>query len=364
MSFILVFGLLVAGIILLMVGAEVLVRGAADITSSLGVSPLVVGLTIVSYGTSSPEMAVAIQSSLAGQADLALGNVIGSNIFNILVILGISSLTIPLIVARQLTRLDVPIMIGVSILTFFFGLDRTIHRSDGIILLIGGIVYTAFLIYKGAKESSNSNANSNENKTAPLSFSRFSKDIVFILLGAGCLVLGSQWLVDSATEIARKFGVSDLIIGLTIVATGTSLPELATSAVAAYKGERDIAVGNVIGSNIFNILTVLAICAIASPTGVPVSDAALHFDLPVMITIELACLPIFFTDHIIRRWEGFLFLSYYVAYTTYLVLYSTGHHGLPVFGSIMSFFVIPITILTLTILMLNSYRKKQKKDIG
>ena len=260
MSFILVFGLLVAGIILLMVGAEVLVRGAADITSSLGVSPLVVGLTIVSYGTSSPEMAVAIQSSLAGQADLALGNVIGSNIFNILVILGISSLTIPLIVARQLTRLDVPIMIGVSILTFFFGLDRTIHRSDGIILLIGGIVYTAFLIYKGAKESSNSNANSNENKTAPLSFSRFSKDIVFILLGAGSLVLGSQWLFDSATEIARKFGVSDLIIGLTIVATGTSLPELATSAVAAYKGERDIAVGNVIGSNIFNILTVLAIC--------------------------------------------------------------------------------------------------------
>ena len=166
MSFILVFGLLVAGIILLMVGAEVLVRGAGDITSSLGVSPLVVGLTIVSYGTSSPEMAVAIQSSLAGQADLALGNVIGSNIFNILVILGISSLTIPLIVARQLTRLDVPIMIGVSILTFFFGLDRTIHRSDGIILLIGGIVYTAFLIYKGAKESSNSNANSNENVEA------------------------------------------------------------------------------------------------------------------------------------------------------------------------------------------------------
>ncbi len=363
MNFILIFGLLVAGLVLLVVGAEILVRGAARLAGSLGISPLVIGLTIVSYGTSSPEMAVAVQSSLAGQAELALGNVIGSNIFNILVILGLSSLAIPLMVAQQLIRLDVPIMIGVSCLTLFFGLDRTIHRSDGIILLVGGIIYTGFLIYQGSKQPSDpdSDYETEYGNKSPLSLAQWIKNIAFILLGVGCLVLGSQWLVQSATEIARKIGVSDLIIGLTIVAAGTSLPELATSVVAAIKGERDIAVGNVVGSNIFNILTVLAICAIVSPVGVPVSDAALHFDLPVMVAIAIACLPIFFTGNVIARWEGCLFLSYYIAYTTYLILYATEHDGLSLFSTVMLFFVIPITVITLAILTLNSVRKKQEK---
>ncbi len=363
MNFILVFGLLAAGLVLLVIGAEILVRGAARLAASVGISPLVIGLTIVSYGTSSPEMAVAVQSSLAGQADLALGNVIGSNIFNILVILGLSSLAIPLMVAQQLIRLDVPIMIGVSCLTLFFGLDRTIHRSDGIILLVGGIIYTGFLIYQGSKQPSDpdSDYETEYGNKSPLSLAQWIKNIAFILLGVGCLVLGSQWLVQSATEIARKIGVSDLIIGLTIVAAGTSLPELATSVVAAIKGERDIAVGNVVGSNIFNILTVLAICAIVSPVGVPVSDAALHFDLPVMVAIAIACLPIFFTGNVIARWEGCLFLSYYIAYTTYLILYATEHDGLSLFSTVMLFFVIPITVITLAILTLNSVRKKQEK---
>ncbi|MDJ0600670.1 MAG: calcium/sodium antiporter [Crocosphaera sp.] len=363
MNFILVFGLLAAGLVLLVIGAEILVRGAARLAASVGISPLVIGLTIVSYGTSSPEMAVAVQSSLAGQADLALGNVIGSNIFNILVILGLSSLAIPLMVAQQLIRLDVPIMIGVSCLTLFFGLDRTIHRSDGIILLIGGIIYTVFLIYQGSKQPDDpdSEYETEYGNKSPLSLVQWIKNIAFILLGVGFLVLGSQWLVQSATDIARKIGVSDLIIGLTIVAAGTSLPELATSVVAAIKGERDIAVGNVVGSNIFNILTVLAICAIVSPVGVPVSDAALHFDLPVMVAIAIACLPIFFTGNVIARWEGCLFLSYYIAYTTYLILYATEHDGLSVFSSVMLFFVIPITAITLVILAINSLRKKQQK---
>ncbi len=365
MNFILVFGLLLAGIVLLIVGAEILVRGAARLASSLGISPLVIGLTIVSYGTSSPEMAVAVQSSLAGKAELALGNVIGSNIFNVLVILGLSAIAIPLIVAQQLIRLDVPIMIGVSCLTFLFGLDRTINRSDGVILLIGGIVYTVFLIYQGSREPKDpdSEYETEYGGQTPLSVGQWIKNIAFILLGVGFLVLGSQWLVGSATEIARKIGVSDLIIGLTIVAAGTSLPELATSVVAAIKGERDIAVGNVVGSNIFNILTVLAICAIVSPTGgVKVSDAVLYFDLPIMIAIAVACLPIFFTGNKIARWEGCLFLSYYIAYTTYLILYSTDHDQLTVFGNVMLFFVIPITVLTLGILTFNTLRQKQQKN--
>ena len=211
MNFILVFGLLLAGIVLLIVGAEILVRGAARLASSLGISPLVIGLTIVSYGTSSPEMAVAVQSSLAGKAELALGNVIGSNIFNVLVILGLSAIAIPLIVAQQLIRLDVPIMIGVSCLTFLFGLDRTINRSDGVILLIGGIVYTVFLIYQGSREPKDpdSEYETEYGGQTPLSVGQWIKNIAFILLGVGFLVLGSQWLVGSATEIARKIGVSD-----------------------------------------------------------------------------------------------------------------------------------------------------------
>ncbi len=363
MNFILVFGLLAAGLVLLVVGAEILVRGAARLAGSLGISPLVIGLTIVSYGTSSPEMAVAVQSSLVGEADLALGNVIGSNIFNILVILGLSSLAIPLMVAQQLIRLDVPIMIGVFCLTFFFGLDGTINRSDGVILLIGGIIYTTFLIYQGSRQLSDpdSEYETEYGSQGPLSTKQWIKNIAFILLGVGCLVLGSEWLVESAITIARQIGVSDLIIGLTIVAAGTSLPELATSVVAAIKGERDIAVGNVVGSNIFNILTVLAVCAMVSPIGVPVSDAVLHFDLPVMVAIAIACLPIFFTGNVIARWEGCLFLSYYIAYTTYLILYATEHDGLTIFSSVMLFFVIPITVITLVILTLNSLRKKQQR---
>ncbi|MEM8778082.1 MAG: calcium/sodium antiporter [Cyanobacteria bacterium P01_G01_bin.49] len=357
MNFIFVFGLLVAGLVLLVIGAEVLVRGASRLAASLGISPLVIGLTIVAYGTSAPEMAVAVQSSLAGQAELALGNVIGSNIFNILVILGLSALAIPLMVAQQLIRLDVPIMIGVSFLTLFFGLDHTINRSDGIVLLIGGISYTIFLIYQGSKERNGGDDDEYGGKV-PLTISQWFKNIAFLLLGVGCLVWGSQWLVESATEIARKIGVSDLIIGLTIVAAGTSLPELATSVVAAFKGERDIAVGNVIGSNIFNILTVLAMCAIVSPTGIPVSNAALHFDLPVMVAIAVACLPIFFTGNVIARWEGLLFLSYYVAYTTYLILNSTNHDSLSIFSRVMLFFVIPITVLTLGIVTLSYLRKR------
>ena len=246
----------------------------------------------------------------------------------------------------------------------FFGLDRTIHRSDGIILLVGGIIYTVFLIYQGSRQPDDpdSEYETEYGNKSPLSLVEWIKNIAFILLGVGCLVWGSQWLVQSATEIARKIGVNDLIIGLTIVAAGTSLPELATSIVAAMKGERDIAVGNVVDSNIFNILTVLAVCAIVSPMGVPVSDAALHFDLPVMVAIAIACLPIFFTGNVIARWEGCLFLSYYLAYTTYLILYATDHDGLSLFSSVMLFFIIPITTVTLVILALNSLRKKQKKD--
>ena len=335
---------------LLVVGAELLVKGASRLAAMVGISPLIIGLTIVAYGTSAPEMAVSIMSSLKGQADIALGNVVGSNIFNVLFILGISALITPLIVAQQLVRLDVPIMVGVSGLMLMFAIDGKIGKVDGAILFLGGFLYTGFLIFQSRKERNLEEQNEYTREYGqPVrgSIKESSLNIGLIILGLGLLVLGSRWLVESSIAIARAFGLSELIIGLTIVAAGTSLPELATSAIASLRGERDIAVGNVVGSNIFNILSVLGLAAIISPEGINVSNAALRFDIPVMVAVAIACLPIFFTGNLISRREGFMFVTYYFFYTTYLVMDVTNHDSLPVFSTILLFVVIPLTILIL-----------------
>jgi cation:H+ antiporter len=355
-----VFGELLVGLVFLVAGAELLVKGASKLALSLGISPLLVGLTIVAYGTSAPEMAVSIQSSLAGQADIALGNVVGSNIFNVLVILGLSAMIVPLVVNQQLIRLDVPLMIGLSILTLFFGIDGRINPSDGVILFLGAIIYTVFLFYQSNQEK-NCKKQEYPQANLPLSLKQWIINISLIVGGLALLVLGCNFLIESSLVIARALGVSELIIGLTIVAAGTSLPELATSVVASMRNERDIAVGNVVGSNIFNILAVLGLSAAISPTGITVPAEALNFDLPVMIAVALGCLPIFFTGGMIERWEGFLFFAYYVVYTIYLFLYSTQHDSLPIFSKVMIGFVIPITVLTLGILTFNTFKEKRKK---
>jgi cation:H+ antiporter len=342
--------MLIAGLALLVVGAEALVRGASKLAAIVGIPPLIIGLTIVAYGTSSPEMAVSVMSSFSGQADIAVGNVVGSNIFNVLCILGISALVAPLVVAQQLIRLDVPIMIGVSGLMLLFGLDGKIGRSDGIILFLGAIIYTVFLIYQGRKEQNPEVQQEYENncpEREPGTPLIWLINLGYILGGLVLLVLGSRWLVDSAITIARSIGVSELVIGLTIVAAGTSLPELATSVIASFKGERDIAVGNVVGSNIFNILAVLGLSGAVAPDGITVSNAVLRFDVPVMIAVAIACLPIFFTGSVISRKEAVVFLGYYVAYSIYLVLDSSDHSALPIFSTAMLMFVLPITVLTI-----------------
>ncbi|VXD15130.1 Na+/Ca+ antiporter, CaCA family [Planktothrix serta PCC 8927] len=353
--------LLIGGLVLLVLGAELLVRGASTIAAMLGIPSLLVGLTIVAYGTSSPEMAVSIQSSFAGQADVALGNVVGSNIFNILIILGISALIAPLMVASQLIRLDVPIMIGVSILAFMFGSDGTISRVDGTILFIGAIVYTLFLIYEAKKQKDQESSENQSQASVENSLKNWLINICLIAVGLVLLIQGSNWLVESSTSIAKALGVSDLVIGLTIVATGTSLPELASSVVATIRGERDIAVGNVVGSNIFNILAVLGLSSAISPEGIPVATAALNFDIPVMIAVAISCFPIFYTGKTIARWEGILFLGYYVAYSTYLILDSSRHSQLPMFNFVMISFAIPITIITLIVTTARSYQAKRKR---
>jgi cation:H+ antiporter len=275
---------LLAGLVLLVVGAELLVKGSSQLAAILRIPPLIIGLTIVAYGTSAPEMFVSVMSGLAGQGDIAMGNVVGSNICNVLLILGLSALITPLVVTKQIIRSDVPIMIGISVLLLIFCLDGELSLVDSIILFVGGVTYTLSLIYQSSKQSSAPDEFSEEYGFAGnVTPSLWIKNIVFIIGGLALLVLGSRWLVDSAVVIAKAFGVNELLIGLTIVALGTSLPELATSVVASFRGEKDIAVGNVLGSNIFNILVVLGVAGTVSPNGIQVSQSLIEFDIPVAI---------------------------------------------------------------------------------
>ncbi|HSC33827.1 MAG TPA: calcium/sodium antiporter [Thermodesulfobacteriota bacterium] len=347
------------GLIILIAGAEALVRGASRLASTVGISPLVVGLTVVAFGTSSPELAVSVIASVNDKADISLGNVIGSNILNVLFILGLSAVIVPLAVSRQIIRLDVPIMIICSVLVLIMGLDGSISRTDGILFTAGIIAYTVFLIRQSRKEKERpSDEFVKEYKAGGKK--TLLIDIALVAAGLGLLVLGSRWLVNGAVMIATYLGLSELIIGLTIVAAGTSLPEVATSVIASIRGERDIAVGNIVGSNIFNILAVLGISGIAAPDGIAVPESVLRFDIPVMTAVAVACLPIFFTGNVIARWEGKLFLLYYAAYTTYIVLDSTDHYFERTFAFGMIWFVIPLTAITLAVLVIRSIRRNRK----
>lgn len=354
--------LLVAGLVLLIIGAEALVRGASRMAASIGISPLVIGLTVVAFGTSSPELAVSVQSAYAGQANIALGNVVGSNIFNVLFILGISAAITPLVVAQQLVRLDVPIMIGVSLLVYLLGWNGAISRLEGGLLFAGMIAYTVFSIRQSRKETQQvQDEYAAEFSGATGGARQTLLNLTLIVAGLGLLILGARWLVDSAVSLAQAMGLSELIIGLTIIAAGTSMPEVATSIVAAVRGERDIAVGNVVGSNIFNLLAVLGLTSLVAPDGMPVPAPALALDLPVMIAVAFACLPIFFTGFRVARWEGWLFLAYYALYVLYLILVATQHDALPLFSSVMLLFVVPLTVITLAVLVVREMRWRRDR---
>jgi cation:H+ antiporter len=338
--------LLAVGLIILVFGAELLVRGASALAVSVGISPLVVGLTVVAFGTSSPELAVSVLAAWKGQAGIALGNVVGSNICNVLLILGLSAVVAPLVVARQVVRLEVPIMIGTSLLLILFALDGAIVHWEGALLFAGVIGYTFWTIRRSRREL-REQAEPAAAETPQVS-SR-SRQLVEIVGGLILLGIGSKLLVDGAVTIAHYLGVSDLIIGLTIIAVGTSLPELATSVLASWRGQRDIAVGNVVGSNIFNILAVLGLSTLVAPGELSVPPAALTFDLPIMLAVAVACLPIFMAGHRINRWEGLLFLGYYGVYVLFLVLTAIDHDSRMLLGQAMLWFVLPLTGLTLAI---------------
>jgi cation:H+ antiporter len=349
--------LFIIGIALLIWGADLLVRGASHLAAAAGVSPLVIGLTVVALGTSSPELAVSIQSVLAGQPDLTLGNVVGSNIANVLLILGLAALVAPLLVAPQLLRREVPLMIAASGLTWLLASDGAIGRLDGMFLLLifaGFIGASVWLTRHPGPASAAVVAGS------PAQRGSLWSNLGMALGGLIMLIIGAQWLVDGAVTVARAFGVSELLIGLTIVAVGTSLPEIATSILASLRGERDIAVGNVVGSNILNLVAVLGLTALISPLPLTVPAQALAFDIPVMTAAALACLPIFFSGKIIARWEGAVFLGYYIAYTVYLILAATGNSALGTFSDAMLYFVIPLTVLTLAVVVAQALRRDRR----
>lgn len=352
----------IGGLIGLIAGAELLVRGASKLALSFGISPLVVGLTIVAFGTSSPEVAVSVGAVLDGRTDIAIGNVVGSNIFNVLFILGISALIAPLLVNIQLIRQEVPIMIGASLLLLALGLDGRLSMLDGAFLFGLLVAYTVFLVVQSRRETQAAKEEyADEIKPAEAGAwdSKLPVQLLLIAAGLTALVIGSDYLVQASVSFAKAMGVSDLVIGLTIVAAGTSMPEVATSITAAIKGERDIAVGNVVGSNTFNILGCLGLSGLVSgDLGLAMAPSLLAFDIWVMLAVALACLPVFMTGREIARWEGGVFLGYYAAYVAYLILAAQQHAALGAFSAAMLSFVVPITVVTLVVVMVRNTPKR------
>jgi cation:H+ antiporter len=341
----------VLGIAILVAGADALVRGAARIAARTGVSSVVIGLTVVAFGTSAPELAVSVQSAIDRKTDLAIGNVVGSNIANILLVLGLSAAVGGgLLVHQRIVRLDVPIMIVVSVAFFILVLDGELGRLDGALLTVALIVYVTWTVLAARRSEAEVTAEYDEaldpekvKRTPP------GIDVACIVGGLVGLVLGARFLVSSAVEIAEALGVSDLVIGLTVVAVGTSMPEIATSIVAAIKGERDLAVGNAIGSNLFNILCVLGLSSLVAPVALTVAENAKTLDVPVMIAVAVACLPVFFNGYQLKRWEGILFVAYYAAYVVYLVANATESEAKDLLGTAVVWFVIPLTVLTFVV---------------
>lgn len=335
--------LIVGGFVVLVFGADALVKGAARLALSLGMTPLVVGLTVVAFGTSAPELAVSVAAAWDGQADLAVGNVVGSNIANVLLILGVSALAAPLVVNQQLVRLDVPIMLGVSVLFYVLCLDGNLGLWDSVLLTAGIVTYVVFLVRESRRTKGTAEPGGYEDMVT--GGGSVPGDIVWMVAGLAGLVIGAQLLVEGAVGLARAFGVSELMIGLTVLAVGTSLPELATSVVAAVRGERDIAVGNVVGSNIFNLLSVLGITGLATVGSLPVAAQALALDIPVMVGVALLCVPIFRTGFVVSRANGLLFLCCYAAYLIWLVSINTGATITSWLGPVLLNGLIPLAII-------------------
>ena len=342
---------MLGGLVLLVAGAQLLVRCAEHIAAKLKVRPLLIGLTVVAMGSSAPQMTVSLQAAFNDTADIAVGSVIGSNTFNILVTLGLSALISPLRVSRQLVRLDIPLMILASALVFTLALNHQLDRLDGFLLLGGLLAYLLLLLH----QSRHSGHHHPHHDRPPTSWLR-----TLSLMGCALLLLGvaGHLLLGAALEVASELGLSERIIGLTIVAVSTSLPELATSLIAAFRGQREIAVGNVIGSNVFNLLGVLGLTALLAPSPLSVSPHALAFDLPVRLGVAARCLPVFYSGYRVTRVEGLLFLGLYLAYGLHVVSFTTGMPLASKLEHLMLFYILPALLVGVLLNAVRAWRRQ------
>jgi cation:H+ antiporter len=342
--------LFIAGLLALIAGAELFLKAVDHFGLKWGVSPLIMGLTVVAFATGAPELAISLKAALNGSADLVLGNIIGSNIANILLILGITALIAPINITKRIIKVDVPIVIGVSILLYILSLDGSLSAVDGSILLAGLLAYSyyTYLHIKKSKELDDGEEEAVfEYAETPEDLARgnwfYIKNIGLLVIGLVFIVVGSDWMVDSAVSIARILGLSELVIGLTIISIGTSLPEVATSLSAARKGKADIAVANVLGSNLYNILLTLGLTLIIAPGVLAVSADVIKLNLPFMVAVSIACIPIFMAGFNLTRLDGSLFLIYYSTYLTYLVLDTMASPAALTIEWMMLWFVLPLT---------------------
>lgn len=349
------FGLAIAGLGALGIGGELVVRGAVQLARSLGLTPLLIGVTIVSLGTSAPELAVSLQAAIQGKAEVSVGNVVGSNLLNTLVVLGVSALIVPLVVAQRLVWWDVPIMIAATALVLVLGDDGRLTVMDGSVLLGLLVGYLAMAVVFSRRESAAVEAQY-EREFQGDGSSSLPKSVVLVAGGLALLILGADWFVAAASGMALAFGVSELVVSLTIVAIGTSLPELVTAVVAALRGENDIAVGNVVGSNIMNLLLILGVSALFARGGLEVARPVIDFDLPFCLAAAVACLPIFWTGHRMERSEGALFLLAYAVYLVDLVLAAMGYSEAEIARDTLYFVVAPLVALSILLSLVRTSR--------
>ncbi|MCW8092245.1 calcium/sodium antiporter [Alteromonas sp. ASW11-130] len=356
--------LLVFGLVLLILGAEGLVKGAARLAANIGIPSLVIGLTVVAFGTSAPELAVSMNSALANKTELAIANVVGSNIFNVLFILGLAALITPLAISKQLIRQDVPIMVLASALVFYMATDGLLSVWECGLLVVLLVGYTTFLFVQGKRADSVA-VDTNDDEVSSLTTGHHPvwQSTLWLVAGLVLLIIGANLLVNSAVTIARTFAVSEAIIGLTILAIGTSLPEVVTSIVASFKGQRDIAVGNVIGSNVFNLLAVLGISGLFSSEGLLGNTQLIEQDFPIMLGVALLCAPLMLTGAVLNRIEGMLFFGLYLLYTAFLIGGVKDATWLSPLSMVTWNIIFPVTLIVIVVSLIKHWwQQKQLKS--
>lgn len=322
--------LFLGGLVILVAGSELVVRGATKVATALGISPMIVGLTIVSVGTSAPELAVGIAAGMQGNGAIAVGNIAGTNVLNLLFIMGLSAFLRPLSLHLQIFTLELPVIVVSAVLMMVLGWDGRLSRGDGLLMFAGGIAYTVLLVRvtqwtsRAARREFAHEFAPEPGEGPPAAPSVLIRDVLILLVGIAGTVVGAELLVRGAVQIARIFQISETVIGLTIVAIGTSAPELVTTLVSTIRNERDVAVGNLIGSSIYNILVILGLTCIVTPGGLPVDHDLMRFDVPLMAAVAFGAVPIFLSGKSVSRWEGGAGVLIYFLYIAWILRYRVG----------------------------------------